>query len=190
MYRVLLAVPLLADLVSGCVRERHFHAPGLLKRQSTPLASLTANEQTIVDSLSNNSISDWSYYYTHGDHVAGRNKSQAQWTADKWEEAGIPSGLAEYTVFLNYPLNNSLSMTYANGSVYTAGLVEDVLEADETSTREDRLPSFHGYSATGNASAEFVYVGLGTVSPVREFFNTNTQRADYALFSNVTISDL
>jgi N-acetylated-alpha-linked acidic dipeptidase len=186
MYRAILAVPFLADLVSGCARERHFHAPGLLKRQSTPLASLTA---IIIDSFSNNSISDWSYYYTHGDHVAGRNKSQAQWTADKWEEAGIPSSLAEYTVFLNYPLNNSLSMTYANGSVYTAGLVEDVLEADETSTREDRLPSFHGYSATGNASAEFVYVGLGTVSPVRECFVTNTQRADYALFSNVTISD-
>jgi hypothetical protein len=81
-------------------------------------------------------------------------------------------------------------MTYANGSVYTAGLVEDVLEADETSTREDRLPSFHGYSATGNASAEFVYVGLGTVSPVRECFITNTQQTDDALFSNVTTSDL
>jgi N-acetylated-alpha-linked acidic dipeptidase len=174
MLRVLLAVPALAVLVSGCQRERHFHAPGLLKRQSTPQASLTADEQTIVDSFSNNSISDWSYYYTHGDHVAGRNKSQAQWTADKWAEAGIPSSLAEYTVFLNYPLNNSLSMTYANGSVYTAGLVEDVLEADETSTREDRLPSFHGYSATGNASAEFVYVGLGTVSPIRDGVSTQS----------------
>jgi N-acetylated-alpha-linked acidic dipeptidase len=169
MLRVLLVVPVLAGLVSGCQRERHFHAPGLLKRQSTPLSPLTANEQTIVDSFSNNSISDWSYYYTHGDHVAGRNKSQAQWTADKWAEAGIPSSLAEYTIFLNYPLNNSLSMTYANGSVFTAGLVEDVIEEDETTTREDRLPSFHGYSATGNASAEFVYVGLGTVSCNRVF---------------------
>jgi N-acetylated-alpha-linked acidic dipeptidase len=61
-------------------------------------------------------------------------------------------------------------MTFANGSVYTAGLVEDVLEEDETTTRPDRLPSFHGYSATGNASAEFVYVGLGTVSHTRESF--------------------
>jgi N-acetylated-alpha-linked acidic dipeptidase len=60
-------------------------------------------------------------------------------------------------------------MTYANGSVFTAGLVEDVIEEDETTTREDRLPSFHGYSATGNASAEFVYVGLGTVSCNRVF---------------------
>jgi N-acetylated-alpha-linked acidic dipeptidase len=170
MLRILLAVPVLTGLVSGCQRERHFHAPGLVKRQSTSLESLTPNEQTIVDSFSNNSIADWSYYYTHGDHVAGRNKSQAQWTADKWSEAGIPSSLAEYTVFLNYPLNNSLSMTYPNGSVYTAGLVEDVLEEDETTTRPDRLPSFHGYSATGNASAEFVYVGLGTVSHARGFF--------------------
>lgn len=160
----LLAAPILAGLVSGCQRDRHFHKPGLVKRQSTPLAGRDANEQTIIDSFSNNSISDWSYYYTHGDHVAGRNKSQAQWTADKWQEAGIPSRLDEYTVFLNYPLNNSLSMTYVNGSVYTAGLVEDVLEEDKTSTWEERLPSFHGYSATGNASAEFVYVGLGTVS--------------------------
>lgn len=159
---LLLATPVFPSLVLGCQRDRHFHTPNLLKRQSTPLASRSANEQTIIDSFSNNSISDWSYYYTHGDHVAGRNKSQAQWTADKWAEAGIPSSLAEYTVFLNYPLNNSLSMTYANGSVFHAGLVEDVLEEDETTTWDNRLPSFHGYSATGSASAEFVYVGLGT----------------------------
>lgn len=158
----LLVAPFLAAFVSCCQRERHIHTTNLFKRQSSPLASRSANEQTIIDSFSNVSISEWSYYYTHGDHVAGRNKSQAQWTADKWEEAGIPSSLAEYTVFLNYPLNNSLSLTYANGSTFQAGLVEDVLEEDETTTWPNRLPSFHGYSATGSASAEYVYVGLGT----------------------------
>ena len=32
----------------------------------------------------------------HGDHVAGRNESMAQWTADKWTEYGFTSRLDEY----------------------------------------------------------------------------------------------
>lgn len=64
-------------------------------------------------------------------------------------------------VFLNYPVSNSLQLTYSNGSTYTPTLMEDVLEEDPTTSYPNSVPVFHGYSFTGNASAEYVYVGRG-----------------------------
>lgn len=52
-------------------------------------------------------------------------------------------------------------MTGKNGSTYTATLEEDVLEEDPTTGYPNRIPTFHGYSATGSATAEFVYIGSG-----------------------------
>ncbi len=75
--------------VEACQREhvlkRHVH--GHIKRQASNATFppvLDSNEQILINSFDNTSISTWSYYYTHGDHVAGRNESMAQWTADKW----------------------------------------------------------------------------------------------------------
>lgn len=36
-----------------------------------------------------------------------------------------------------------------------------MLAVDETTSYPNRIPTFHGYSFTGNASAEYVYVGRG-----------------------------
>ncbi|KAF2272944.1 glutamate carboxypeptidase 2 [Westerdykella ornata] len=147
----------------ACQRERNFHSHSHAKRQDhdTSRAPLDANEQLLLDSFDATSISTWSYYYTHGAHVAGRNKTQAQWTADKWAEYGWTSRLDEYFVYLNYPVSQSLQLTLPNGTVFNASLEEEVLEEDDTSSYPNRIPVFHGYSATGDASAEYVYVGRG-----------------------------
>ncbi|KAF1359989.1 N-acetylated-alpha-linked acidic dipeptidase-like protein 2 [Lizonia empirigonia] len=150
----------------ACQRERVFkgHAHGHIKRQAANATfppALDLNEQILINSFDNTSISTWSYYYTHGDHIAGRNKSMAQWTAEKWASYGFTSRLDEYYVFLNYPVSHSLVLTYPNGSTYTATLQEAVLEEDPTTSYPDSISTFHGYSFTGNASAEYVYVGRG-----------------------------
>lgn len=85
----------------------------------------------------------------------------AQWTADRWSEAGIPASLVQYDVYLNYPVSQSLSLARADGSAYTPSLAEAVLPEDDTTSYPNRVPGFHGYSATGNATAEYVYVGRG-----------------------------
>ena len=64
-------------------------------------------------------------------------------------------------MYLNYPVSHSLSLQYGNGSTWTASLTEDVLPEDDTTSYPNRLPTFHGYSATGSATAEYVYVGQG-----------------------------
>ncbi|KAG9185239.1 putative glutamate carboxypeptidase [Alternaria panax] len=147
----------------ACQRERAFqhHPHKHVKRQSVFPPALTPDEQILLNSFDSVSISEWSYYYTHGQHLAGQNESMAQWTADKWSEYGFTSRLDEYYVFLNYPVSNSLQLTYSNGSTYTPTLLEDVLAEDETTSYPNSVPVFHGYSFTGNASAEYVYVGRG-----------------------------
>ncbi|RYN30317.1 putative glutamate carboxypeptidase [Alternaria tenuissima] len=143
--------------VQACQRERAFlhHPHKHVKRQSAFPPALTPDEEILLNSFDSVSISEWSYYYTHGQHLA------AQWTADKWSEYGFTSRLDEYYVFLNYPVSNSLQLTYSNGSTYTPTLMEDVLAEDETTSYPNSVPVFHGYSFTGNASAEYVYVGRG-----------------------------
>lgn len=63
--------------------------------------------------------------------------------------------------YLNYPVSSSINLTYPNGSVWQATLIEDILEEDDVTGRPDRVPAFHGYSFSGDAEAEYVYVGRG-----------------------------
>lgn len=121
--------------------------------------SLAEKENIVLSSFSNVSVSEWSYYYTSGPHLGGKNYSQAEWTRDKWNENGVPSSIVSYNVFLNYPLSHSLSLSYPNGSTFNASLEEDVLPEDFTTSYPNRIPTFNGYSYTGNATAEYVYVG-------------------------------
>ena len=154
-------VALLATGLDACPRARRTHSKGIYKRQMTSRAPLSADETFIINSFDNNSISDWSYYYTHRYHVAGFNNEEAQWTADRWSEAGITTRLDKYNVYLDYPMNKSLVVTWSNGSTWTPMLEEAILEEDPTTGYRNRVPTFHGYSASGQASAEYVYVGRG-----------------------------
>lgn len=93
--------------------------------------------------------------------MAGKNLSMAQWTADRWAESGLNTTIIPYDVFINYPVSKSLSLTYANGSTYTPVLEEAMLDIDETTSYPNRIPTFNGYSASGNVTAEYVYIGRG-----------------------------
>ncbi|KAI9790757.1 MAG: hypothetical protein M1835_000785 [Candelina submexicana] len=130
---------------------------------------------------------EWSQYYTSGPHLAGANLSQAVWTRERWQEFGIAdTNIVTYDVFVNYPLGHRLALlektnkSHNDDSVpsldegrltagkeswdikFEASLEEDVLEEDETSGLKDRIPTFHGYSASGNVTAPYVYVNYGT----------------------------
>ncbi|KAI1384984.1 glutamate carboxypeptidase [Hypoxylon trugodes] len=145
---------------NACLHER-LPTSSVVKRQDTPQVPLSPQEATLVDAISNTTISEWSYYYTHGAHLAGKNQTMAEWTAERWKENGWNSSVVSYDVYLNYPVNKSLSLTYSNGTILTPNLEEAVLDEDETTSYPNRIPTFHGYSASGSADAEFVYIGRG-----------------------------
>ena len=113
-------------------------------------------------------VREWSKYYTSGPHLAGQNLSQAKWTRDRWEEFGVlDSTIVSYDVYVNYPKGHRLALLEKEGSNagkvrYEAKLEEDVLKSDHTSGLKDRIPTFHGYSASGNVTARYVFANYGT----------------------------
>lgn len=124
--------------------------------------------KVLLETPSADKAREWSKYYTAGAHLAGKNFSQADWTREKWESFGVSSSIATYDVYINYPVDHSLSLLKKakKGSswdvAFEASLVEDVLEDDPSTSSKDSIPTFHGYSASGNVTGQFVYVNYGT----------------------------
>lgn len=121
---------------------------------------------------------EWSSYYTSGPHLAGANYSQASWTRDRWREFGITAEIAAYDAYLNYPLDHRLVLyqkTDGNSWTvkYEASLAEDVIKEDPTTTLENGIPTFHGYSASGNVTAPYVYVNYGTIADFEDLIRAN-----------------
>ncbi|KAK0908494.1 hypothetical protein LTS16_008993 [Friedmanniomyces endolithicus] len=125
-------------------------------------------KQILQDTPSPERAREWSQYYTAGPHLTGKNRSQAEWTAKKWEEFGLKSSIVSYDVYLNYPVDHRLALLKDGEVEFEATLEEDVLEEDPTSGLEDRIPTFHGYSASGNVTAPYVYCNYGTYEDYEE----------------------
>ncbi len=106
---------------------------------------------------------EWSKYYTAGPHLCGKNLSQAEWTRDKWLDFGVPQAdIVSYEMYLNYPVDHRLALLDGDDVVFEATLEEDILDEDPTSGLPDRVPVFHGYSASGNVTAQYVFCNYGT----------------------------
>lgn len=155
---------------------------------------------------------EWQQYYTAGPHLAGKNLSQAEWTRDRWVDFGVQSEVVDYDVYINYPLGHRLALLEKAdlGNVaaaeeeggglaerrnrkgnqnegykvkYECRMEEDVLPEDPTTGLDDRVPTFHGYSASGNVTAQYVYVNFGTYKDFEEL-----QEANVSLRGNIAIA--
>lgn len=120
-----------------------------------------------------NRAREWSKYYASGMHLAGKNLSQAEWTKDRWQEWGVESNIVSYDVYLNYPLDHRLALL-ENGEVsFEATLEEDVLAEDPTTGLKESVPVFHGYSASGNVTAPYVFCNYGTYKDYEDLQQAN-----------------
>ncbi|KAK2749671.1 hypothetical protein FQN57_005893 [Myotisia sp. PD_48] len=145
--------------------------------QGMPFASLQHLLHTSPDPAK---LRQWSQYYSSGPHLAGKNLSQALWTKDKWAEFGIPETRIEsYDVYINYPVGHRLALLEQQPGEdrlavsFEASLEEDVLEEDPTTGLKDRIPTFHGYSASGNVTAQYVYANFGTFHDFEDLVRAN-----------------
>lgn len=169
MLRILSSLVLLGALAYACQRDwdalhRRMHQHRAHNRHAKRAEveyppTLTETESILVNSFDNKSISDWSYYYTHGDHLGSHNKTMAEWTAQKWRDAGFDAWLEEFPIWVTYPEHSSLTLYRPDGTTHEANLVEEVLSEDDTSSYPNVIPAFHAMSASGNVTAEYVYVG-------------------------------
>ncbi|OHW89785.1 peptidase family M28 protein [Colletotrichum incanum] len=173
MRRTLLAVVIAATGIYACQRDwdalnrrinRHSHHDHGHKKRDLAVEyppSLTEYETILVNSFDSKSLDEWSHYYTSGDHLGGHNRTQAEWTQQKWIDAGWDASIEEYWIWYTAPLETTLRLNRPDGSVHDVSLIEDMLEEDPTTSYPNRIPAYHAMSGSGNISAEYVYVGRG-----------------------------
>ncbi|KAK7424507.1 hypothetical protein QQX98_000472 [Neonectria punicea] len=135
--------------------------------------ALSETESILVNSFDNNSIADWSLYYTSGYRFAGHNKTQAEWTQQQWIDSGWESWLAEYWIRYTEPRESSLTLNRPDGSSHAAQLLEDPLDVDIQTTNVNEKPAFHALTGSGNITAEYVYVGRGTKQDYQRLLDLN-----------------
>ncbi|KAK2625493.1 hypothetical protein QTJ16_004805 [Diplocarpon rosae] len=161
--------------------HRHHHHHPLPHTSAVTYKEL---QQILLETPKEEKAQEWSKYYTAGPHLAGKNFSQAVWTQEMWEKFGVKSDIIAYDVYINYPLGHRLTLyerkktkDLIGGEAwkvkFEASLEEDVLEEDPTSGLENRIPTFHGYSASGNVTAQYVYVNYGTYQDFEDLLKAN-----------------
>lgn len=148
------SVVTMAKLLYGCYRDISFHR----SNSDTP----TAFERTYLDALNENRAAEWSKKYSSVLHIAGKGSELVDFTVTKFKEFNLQTRTEQYDVFLNYPIDSQLLLLNNHGKIeHIADLKEDVLEHDPTTGGDGRVPVFHGYSANGNVTANYVYVNYG-----------------------------
>ena len=100
----------------------------------------------------------------------------------------MESAVVDYDIYINYPLGHRLALLEKadNGNTvvaYECSMEEDVLSEDPTTELDNRVPTFHGYSASGNVTAQYVYVNFGTYKDFEEL-----QHAKISLKGNIAIA--
>lgn len=102
------------------------------------------------------------HYFTSGPHLAAQNLELVNWTRSAFNESGLDTRIDTYDIWLNYPISHRVALLNSDHSVnYELSLEEPPLPEDPTTGREDRIPTFHGYSASGNATGHLVYAHMG-----------------------------
>ncbi len=146
--------------------------------------------EILLSTPSNDSAAEWLRYYTSGPHLAGKNYSQAAWTRDRWAEWGAAAHIDAYDIYLNTPVDHSVALLKpakgddkgdAEDSAsqitweidFKASLEEDIIPEDPTTALLDRVPTFHGYSASGNVTGPIVYVNYGTFEDYADLERAN-----------------
>jgi N-acetylated-alpha-linked acidic dipeptidase len=99
---------------------------------------------------------------TEEPHVAGTEggRAVAEEMRDRFREFGLEADLVSYHVLLNYP--ESASLKLVEPEEIELSLFEEGHPGDKDSFSRDAFPAFHGYGASGTASAQVVYANYAT----------------------------
>ncbi|RCI03914.1 hypothetical protein CU098_007835 [Rhizopus stolonifer] len=116
---------------------------------------------------STESIRGYFSHYASQSHLAGTKEDLklAEWTQKKLVEFGIKnSTIQPYYPYLNYPITRKLSIV--------SGPKELLYEATLVESKDETVPAFHAFSASGNVTGPVVFVNYGLLEDF-EWFNQN-----------------
>jgi N-acetylated-alpha-linked acidic dipeptidase len=113
-------------------------------------------------------ISDHLKFYTSMPHVAGTEEDflTAEYTNSKFLEFGLESKINTQNVLLTYPKNRIVEMLHP--IKFTCSLQEAVIPEDPSTENPKIIPTFNGYSPSGDVTAELVYINYGSLEDFME----------------------
>lgn len=117
---------------------------------------------------------DWSAFYTSEPHLPGQGQHQAEWTKSQWDNFGLPeTEIVTFDTLLPYPDERQrLALLHADENrfriLHEASLIENV-----TTGGDGYTPGYFGFSASGNITAQYVYVNFGSAEDFDELNKTN-----------------
>lgn len=112
--------------------------------------------------LSSEEMSQWLKRLSARPHHVGAaaGKEVVDFVAAQFESWGYDVEVAEYEILLPTPITRELELL--SPGQYTAGLVEDSLPEDpSTSVRDELLPPYNAFSIDGDVEGELVFVNYG-----------------------------
>jgi N-acetylated-alpha-linked acidic dipeptidase len=100
---------------------------------------------------------------TQAPHMAGtpEDKATADYVAKKFREAGLDTEIVEYKVWMNYPVEISVSITEPPG-VKMRGPQRERVDGDPLADDPRVVTPFNGMSPSGDAEADVVYANFGS----------------------------
>jgi N-acetylated-alpha-linked acidic dipeptidase len=124
-----------------------------------------ALEEKFDSYLKTDNIDQWIKRLSARPHHLGSaaGKEYALWMRDQFRSWGYEAEIETYKVLFPTPKVRVLEMV--GPTKYKAKLVEPALKEDATSGQtKEQLPTYHGFSADGDVTAELVFVGYGVPS--------------------------
>jgi len=112
--------------------------------------------------LSSEDQSEWARALTAKPHHPGSEHGRVNidYMAERFESWGYDVEVEWFDILLPVPVKRELALLAP--SAYTAGLLEDIVEGDESSAERDEvLPPYNAFSVDGDVTAELVFVNYG-----------------------------
>eukprot|EP01090_Pellita_catalonica_P003268 TRINITY_DN12929_c0_g1_i1.p1 TRINITY_DN12929_c0_g1~~TRINITY_DN12929_c0_g1_i1.p1 ORF type:complete len:753 (+),score=113.20 TRINITY_DN12929_c0_g1_i1:146-2404(+) len=96
-------------------------------------------------------------------HLAGTEEDYetALFMKAKFEEFGFDTHIDTFSTTSTYPIHRHVAITDPPSARFVCTLEEGNIAQDNTSTTPNQVPTFNGYSASGNVTAELVYANYG-----------------------------
>ena len=128
-----------------------------------------ALEEKYDSYLKASNLDAWMKRLTARPHHLGSavGKEYAEWMRDQFKSWGYDAKLETYQVLFPTPKVRVLEMVAPTS--YKAKLAEPPYKEDATSGQvKEQLPTYHGFSADGDVTAELVFVGYGVPKDYEE----------------------
>ena len=150
------------SLLLLAVSPVHAQTP-LLGFDAAGAASQRTLEQEFDSHLNAGDLDAWLREMSSAPHHLGsaRGLEVVEYIAEHFRDWGYDTEIVEYEVLFPSPRTRELELV--SPGHYTAGLFEDSLEEDpSTSNIVDLLPPYNAYSIDGEVEGELVFVNYGT----------------------------